>query len=57
MYPDLIEKDSQSRALTKIGWQVFMFITAKLWQANLTALGSAFWTTKVLFAEFNYDHI
>ena len=34
-----------------------MPVIAEVWQPNLIALVSAFWTIKVLRAEFNYDHI
>ena len=34
-----------------------MSAIAKVWQPNLVLLVSAFWTIKLLRAEFNYDHI
>ena len=57
MYTQPMEKESYSRGLTKIGWQVFMSITAELWQANLIVLVSAFLVIKVTFTEVKYGHL
>ena len=57
MYTRMIEKDSQSKALSKVGWQAFMSIITELWQAHLIALVSAFLAIKVGFAEEKHDQI